>query len=582
MNYKELKAEIRKHDYAYYRDSKPLISDTEYDKLYDTLEHMEKQQGFKDWDSPTIYVGAPAKENAAKIKHPYKTYSLEKTYDASTVNKSFTIETPKLDGACVLIHCFNGSWWSVATRGNGEEGEDITHLFKVYLQDFDMISKDSMGLVTVVCEAVTFQNVDNYRNYVSGALGLDSYTEFSDRKIELVVHDVLGLDLDYADRLAIPGRYLRTVLTAKEELKQIPQDGTVYRVSTRAEEKRLGYTSKYPKFAIALKIRNTETAETVLQDVIWAVGRTGTVNPTGIVSPVIIGGATVSRLTLHNIAFIEDNDICIGDKIEIERAGEIIPRYVQTIEQSPVRIPIDQKSAEEGIEAKVKRVGPKLFVADGSVNNQKILLNFVSQMDIQGLGPASIAKLDLNYISDLYKDQHWDSLGANGAKIAQEIEYSKTKPYEKVLAGLGIPSVGLSLAKKIIQRIPKFSDLSKIEFEKIDKIGPKITEKILIWFEENSDWVMKLPVQLEANTTNMEVLEKKAICITGKLDRPRKEIAAILEEKGFEVKSSVTKSTYALITDGKEVSSKTLTAEKYGIKKVNYFENKESILDGII
>ena len=92
----------------------------------------------------------------------------------------------------------------------------------------------------------------------------------------------------------------------------------------------------------------------------------------------------------------------------------------------------------------------------------------------------------------------------------------------------------------------------------------------------------EIPVQLEANTTNMEVLEKRSICITGKLDRPRKEIAAILEEKGFEVKSSVTKSTYALITDGKEVSSKTLTAEKYGIKKVNYFENKESILDGII
>ena len=574
MNYQKLKVEVLYHNKLYYDDAAPEISDADYDKLYDSLVEVEKRQGFKDHDSPTSRVG----HSAGKVKHPHRLYSLEKTYDATEIKSNFDVKTRKLDGACVA-HVFNdGKYVKSITRGDGEYGEDITHLFEPRYKDAIIDFKE---LISIVGECATFKKVDNYRNYVAGAMGLDSATEFESREINFFAHDVLGVTESYTERLSLIENAFNTVLD-EELIWYIPTDGIVYRINDFATCQKLGYTSKYPKFAIALKTRNNITAETVLQDVIWAVGRTGTVNPTGIVAPVIIGGATVSRLSLHNIAFIEDNDICIGDKIEIERAGEIIPRYVQTVEQSPIRIKIDQKSAEEGIEAKVKRVGPKLFVADGSVNNQKILLNFVSQMDIQGLGPASIAKLDLNYISDLYKDQLWDSLGANGPKIAQEIEYSKTKPYEKVLAGLGIPSVGLSLAKKIIQRIPKFSDLYKIEFEKIDKIGPKITEKILIWFEENSDWVMKLPVQLEANTTNMEVLEKKAICITGKLDRPRKEIAAILEEKGFEVKSSVNKSTYALITDGKEVSSKTLTAEKYGIKKVNYFENKESILDGII
>lgn len=574
MNYKELKAEVLCHNKLYYDDASPKISDADYDKLYDSLVEFEKRQGFKDWDSSTNRVG----HSAGKVKHPHRLYSLEKTYDERDIKPAFNIKTRKLDGACVAHVFNNGKYVKSITRGDGEYGEDVSHLFSYRYDDITICFQD---LISIVGECITFKNVDNYRNYVAGAMGLDSVTEFKSREIEFFAHDVLGMDLSYTERLAELKPFFKSVLD-EDLVKYIPSDGIVYRINDFATCQKLGYTSKYPKFAIALKTREVETAETRLQEVIWAVGRTGAVNPTGIVAPVIIGGATVSRLTLHNIAFIEDNDICIGDKIEIERAGEIIPKYLRTIEQSPIRIKITKQSAEESIEAKVKRVGPKLFVADGSVNNEKILLNYASQMDIQGLGPASITKLGLVHISDLYSDVDWSILGANGVKVAQEVEYSKTKPYEKVLAGLGIPSVGLSLAKKIIQKIPKFSDLHMIEYEKIEKVGPKITEKILIWLDENGDWVKKLPVQLEANATNMEVISKRSICITGKLDRTRKEMTEILEGFGYEVKSSVTKSTYALISDGKEVSSKTATAEKYGIKIVNYFDNKSAILEGII
>jgi DNA ligase (NAD+) len=585
MNYNELKNAVLYHNELYYDKAKTEISDAEYDKLYDSLVEAEKKQGFKDWDSPTNRVG----HSAGKVKHPHRLYSLEKTYDANTIKTIFDVKTRKLDGACVALIFRNSkslgqrTFVKAITRGNGEYGEDVTHLFLPKYKDscLDAYLLSDSDTISVVGECVTFLKPDNYRNYVAGAMGLDSVAEFKFREIVFIAHDVLGVYNNYIDRLQLLNKQFSTVLD-EELVKNIPSDGTVFRINDFATCQKLGYTSKYPKFAIALKTREIETAQTILTDIIWAIGRTGTVNPTGIVNPVVLGGATVSRLTLHNIAFIEDNDICLGDKIEIERAGEIIPKYLRTIEESPIRVKITDKEAEESIGAKVKRVGPKLFVTDNSVNIEKVILNYVSHMDIQGLGPASISKLNLTSISDLYKDRDWTILGVNGDKIAQEIEYSKSKSYEKVLAGLGIPSVGLSLAKKIIAKIPKFQDLYTIEYEKIDKIGPKITDKILIWFDENSEWVQKLPVQLEATLNTNIGVEKKVICITGKLDMTRNELTSILEEKGYEVRNTVTKSTYALITDGRESSSKTTQAAKYGTKIVNYFDNKTDVLEGII
>lgn len=577
MDYKTLKEQVRYHDILYYVHAKPAISDAEYDALYDSLVAIEKAQGYRDYDSPTVKVGA-IDHRQGKVKHPNRLYSLDKVYDKKEVPKEFTVETPKLDGACVAIHCLRGEVVSILSRGDGEYGENISFLFKDQFNNFRLEHLDFRGTVSIICEAVTFKKVDNYRNYVAGALNLKDKEEFLSREIVLVVHDVLGVDLPYTERLNyMSSQGFNTVLDERV-LRDIPKDGVVYRTNSLAREHELGYTSKYPKFAIALKKRATETAQTRLVDVIWAVGRTGMVNPTGIVEPVIIGGATVSRLTLHNLAFIEDNDICLGDKIEIERAGEIIPTFVRIVEKSPVRVAITAQNAEEAIGNTVTRVGPRLYVADKSVNDEKVLLNYISQVNIQGLGPASISKMGLTHISDLYKPQNWDSLGANGKKIAQEIEYSKTKAYEHILAGLGIPGVGASLAKKIIQVIPRFADLHKIEFEKIEKVGPILTDKILTWYDDNADWVLKLPVQLEQKISTEVVL--RPICITGTLDRPRKELAALLEEKGFEVKSSVTKKTYALITDGKIESDKTATAAKYGVKIINYFDHKQQVLEG--
>lgn len=577
MNYQELKQKVLGYNYKYYDLAISEISDQEYDKLYDLLVETEKKQGFKDWDSPTQRVG----HSRGNVKHPFKLWSLEKTYNQSDIDSRFTVKTKKLDGACINVIFNKGNFIRVLSRGDGEHGEDLTHLFKDTYKDKKI---GYLGTISFIGECVYFGEVDNYRNYVAGALNLKNVDEFKSRNIDFVVHDTLGIKLPYLERLQFAKECGFYTVLDEIIIKNIPSDGWVYRTNNPSLEEELGYTSKYPKFAIALKSAETVTAVTMLKNVVWNIGRTGTVNPTGIVEPILIGTATVSRLTLHNIAFIEENDICLGDRIEIERAGEIIPKYLRTVEKSPVRVKITQKEAEESVGTAVKRVGPKLFSADNSVNKEKEILNFVKQMDIQGLGPASINKLGLTSIPEIYRITNWNLLGANGQKVAQEIEYSKTKPYEKVLAGLGIPNVGLSLAKKIISKIPKFKDLPSLEYEKIDKIGPIIRDKILAWYEENYEWVLKLPVQLEAKEEELEFLDNtsiRKICITGKMDRTRDELSTILEGKGFEMQKMVTKDTYALITDGKDSSKKTELAEKYNIRIVNYFDNKQAVLAGI-
>ena len=194
MNYNQLKAEVKKHDRLYYIDAQPIISDAEYDKLYDNLVELEKRQGYRDYDSPTVKVGA-IDHRQGLVKHPNRLWSLNKTYDEKEIPTEFNINTPKLDGAGVAIHINHGELVSVLSRGNGEFGENITPLLKPYLDTVaDFRHLEDFGLISISCEAVTFKAVDNYRNYVAGALNLKDLKEFQNRNIELVVHDVYGLE----------------------------------------------------------------------------------------------------------------------------------------------------------------------------------------------------------------------------------------------------------------------------------------------------------------------------------------------------------------------------------------------------
>lgn len=574
MNYKELKNIVLKHSKLYYDLSAPTISDTEWDKLYEKLQTMEKAQGWKDHDSPTGKVGG----TAGKVAHPYKLYSLQKVYDKSEVDSWMDIETPKIDGTNLSLIYKDGKLKMALTRGNGEHGTEVTHLVEFLKNAPERIDTDFTEVV-VNGECVTDNEVENFRNYVSGAIGLDDPLEFEKRNINFVAHDWLGVDMDYMPRMAIL-KNMGFLTALDEKAKKYPTDGIVYRCNSYKKSQNLGYTSKYPKFAVALKEAGTLTAVTTLQDVVWTVGRTGAVNPTGIVEPVVLDDATISRVTLHNMDFIEEHNLGLGDTITIERAGGVIPKFINVIEHSKHDLKITQKDAEKAIGQAVVRDGPRLMTKSGQGDSVKFLEYFIRTMQIKGLGPASIKKLGLTHPIDLYQEQDWDELGANGIKIQEEIERTKTKPYLTVLAALGIEGVGNGGARLIVPKIPAFRNLRDIEYAEIKGIGPRTKESILAWLDENEEWVLTLPLQLEQEVTVEEVTQSvRKVCITGKLDMTRNQLVSILEPLGFKNTSTVTKDCYALIA-GDEGSSKHNRAKQLGVTIINYWSSKKDVLSG--
>ena len=575
MNYKELKQLIQKHNKAYYDNSASMITDAEYDQLYDKLESIEKAQGWRDHDSPTKHVGGAG----GKVSHPHKLYSLRKVYDAEEIDSFMTVKLPKIDGANLSLIYRRGKLKMALTRGNGEMGTDVTHLVSM-LGGAPAQIDTQFDEVVINGECVTLNEVENYRNYVSGALGLDSPFEFCDRNIRFIAHDWLGVQINYTTRMkAVKNMGFYTVFD--EESWNYPQDGVVYRTDSWEQEQALGWTSKYPKFAVALKERETETAITTLLGVEWTIGRTGTVNPTGIIEPVTLDDAVLRRVTLHNIGIIEDHNLGLGDMIEIERAGGVIPKFLRVVEHSIHNQKVTKLTAERAIGSSTKRDGPRLVVTDkGNINSVKVLEHFIKTLEIKGLGPASVKKMGLTHPVDLYDHQDWDNLGANGAKVEAEIERTKTKPYDIVLASLGIPGVGKRAAKLIIPHIPAFRNLRDIETTVIKGIGPSTIESILAWLDDNEDWATQLPLQLEQNVQVEEVLVvRKKVCITGKLDMTRNQLSSILEEKGFQVTSTVTKDCYALVA-GDTVSSKYKKAVTIGVNVIDYWSSKKDVLSG--
>ena len=576
MNYKELKELIQKHNQAYYDNSASVITDAEYDRLYDKLEAMEKAQGWRDHDSPTKHVGGAA----GKVTHPHKLYSLRKIYDADEIDSFMTIKLPKIDGANLSLIYRRGSLKMALTRGNGEMGTDVTHLVSM-LSGAPVRIDTEFDEVVINGECVTDNDVENYRNYVSGALGLDSPLEFSDRNIKFIAHDWLGVQMNYTTRMkTVKNMGFYTVLD--DESWDYPQDGVVYRTDSWQQEQMLGWTSKYPKFAVALKEREAETAITTLLGVEWTIGRTGTVNPTGIIEPVTLDDAVLRRVTLHNIGIIEDHNLGLGDRIEIERAGGVIPKFLRVIEHSLHEQKITKLTAERAIGSSTKRDGPRLVVSDkNNINTAKVLEHFIKTLEIKGLGPASVKKLGLSHPVDLFDNPDWDKLGANGIKVEAEIERTKTKPYDLVLASLGIPGVGKRAAKLIVTHIPAFRNLRDVETTDIKGVGPSTIDSIISWLDDNEDWVINLPLQLEQNVTVDEMLEtQKKVCITGKLDMTRNQLAEILEGKGFKVTSTVTKDCHALITAGDNSSSKYKRATTLGVTIIDYWSSKKDVLSG--
>jgi DNA ligase (NAD+) len=295
---------------AYYA-GKPIISDAEFDILashfnYKTVGHQ-------------ITDGIP---------HFYRMYSLQNCFNLedAPLNLKDCVQTPKLDGAAVSILYVGGQLSLALTRGDGFIGRDITD--KVSLLVPNKIKRP--GVVQINGEVVAPKHIENSRNFAAGSLNLKNVEEFHARPLSFYAYDISDNPFETWTEIMEVLELIGFNTVLKINTDNYPTDGEVYRVNDNEEFKRLGYTRHHPRGAFAHKIQ-AKGVETVLTDVIWQVGAKGTVSPVAILEPVKIGGATISRATLHNIKYIRDLDLEIGCRVEVIRSGEIIPRVVRRI-----------------------------------------------------------------------------------------------------------------------------------------------------------------------------------------------------------------------------------------------------------
>lgn len=312
----QLKAFLEKCKEAYYAGT-PIISDSQYDALEDAF-------------NGTLDIGT----QAGRTKHWYKMYSLQKFYtDEEFPQDPGFYVTPKVDGSAVALRYISGKLDSVVTRGNGEYGDNITHLFNEETCAKLNIPYILAGefTVQVTGEIAAPKDIENARNYAAGALGLKSIEEFKTRKLTFFAYDLQESKLKSYARTLSSLTYYGFITVASSVTEEYPQDGHVYRIDDNVLYKEAGFTSKHPRGAFALK-RRSEGVKTTLLDVVWETGKSGKVTPVAILDEVVIDGAKIKRATLNNPGFIQALDLMIGDEVMVERAGGIIPRIIKKAE----------------------------------------------------------------------------------------------------------------------------------------------------------------------------------------------------------------------------------------------------------
>ena len=297
-----------------YYEGRPQLTDEEFDLLAE--KHQYNKVGYQVTDA---------------VPHTYRMYSLKKCFDLADAPLAIEecIETPKLDGAAVSLLYVAGFLQLALTRGDGIQGRDITDKMRLLVPN--QISMTAM--VQITGEVVAPDSIPNARNYAAGSLNLKDSTEFALRALDLrfvaygqekVVNRNYDATLEGLERMGF-----NTALDF--DWTSYPTDGTVYRLRDNFKFEELGHTSNHPRGAFALK-EQKQGVETTLKDVVWQLGKSGVVSPVGVLDPVEIGGATVSRATLHNIEYIRDLDLEIGCRVEVIRSGEIIPRIVRRVD----------------------------------------------------------------------------------------------------------------------------------------------------------------------------------------------------------------------------------------------------------
>ncbi len=650
----ELNKLTAKYAKAYYDDDNPEISDFEYDMLMLELRELEKQYPeFVTSDSLTQHVGGTVKEGFEKVEHEVPLLSLQDIFNfdelvsfdervtkALETKPTYVVET-KIDGLSVSLEYKNGEFVRGATRGNGLIGEDITenlktikHIPKKLKENIDIIVRGEVFIGKNEFEEMNREREENEqtlfanaRNAAAGSLRqLDSKITAS-RPLDIFIFNVQKSDdikfvshfesLEYLKKLGfnvnqvvVPCNTIDEVIREIEKIGENREelsfgiDGAVVKVDNLEYREILGANYKTPKWAIAYKYP-PEAKETYLKDIVCQVGRTGAITPMAILEPVKVAGSTISKTTLHNEDFIKEKDLRIGDRVIIQKAGDVIPEVVRSVTEKrtgneiifemPRVCPVCGAIAvrEEG-EAVVRCMG-----IECPAKQYRNIIHFASReaMNIKGLGDSIIDELlsrDLiSNIADLYtmKLEDFASLKQNGKKFAQNlidsINASKNNEFYRVLNGLGIRHIGAKSAKGLAKKYKNIDNLINASLEDLketEDVGDIMAESVYNFFkqEQTLDLISKLKdaginfEQVEEENSDNR-FEGKVFVLTGALEKySRKEAEEIIEKFGGKTSSSVSKKT-SYVLAGEESGSKLVKANELGITIISENDFEEMI-----
>ncbi|MFA5142727.1 MAG: NAD-dependent DNA ligase LigA [Candidatus Omnitrophota bacterium] len=654
-----LRKEIRRHDHLYYVEDKPEITDQEYDRLYRRLKDLEAATpGLVTPDSPTQRVGGqPVKEFPA-VKHLVPMMSLDNTYSSDEIREfdgrvrknlagekiEYVVEL-KFDGVSASLLYRNGKWVQGSTRGDGVEGDDVSNNLRT-IRSIPLVFKDGAGKppgtieirgeVYMTRKALERLNVErersgeepfaNPRNAAAGSLKLLDPKITALRGLDIFVWGVgyyEGIDfrthagmLEYLKeagfRINPHHKVCATIekviaycssFEDKRDKLEFEIDGMVLKVNDLGQQKRLGATAKSPRWAIAYKFP-AERALTVVKDIIVGVGRTGAITPVAVLEPVHLAGTTVSRASLHNFDEIERLDVKIGDKVYVEKSGEIIPKVISVAK--------DKRTGAERafvIPAQCPACGAKLVRAQEEVvlrcenagcsaQIKEKVLHFASRdaMDIEGMGEAIVDQLvdkalikdygDIYYLKfdDTVKLERMAEKSA--ANLIDAIGKSKARDLNRLIYGLGVRHVGERTAWVLADHfgsIEKLQNASPEELANVPEMGPVMAESVYNFFQskENLKILKKLKdaglkmIQSPARKRFAGPFTGKTVVVTGTLrsfSRSGAEEAVRLA--GGNPSSSVSKNTDFVVAGG-EPGSKLDKARALGVRVIGEEEFKK-------
>ena len=643
---KELRKQVEYHAKRYYDDDKPEITDFEYDMMMLELRTLESQ--FPELitkDSLTQKVGGTVKEGFQKVEHEVPLQSLQDVFDFDEIeafdervkkqaeengidNPQYVVET-KIDGLSAALEYVDGKFVRGATRGNGLVGEDVTENLKtiktipqelsekinITVRGEVFISKKDFEEMNQEREENEEETFANARNAAAGSLRQLDSNITKNRPLDIYIFNVQKIEgkefnshyeeLEYLKKLGfnvnpvlIPCKDTEEVIKAIQKIGEDREnltfgiDGAVVKVDDLNLRKIMGTTSKVPKWAIAYKYP-PERKETILKDITFQVGRTGVITPMAILEPVKVAGSTISKTTLHNEDFVKEKGLKIGDRVIIQKAGDVIPEIVEAV--------VSKRTGEEkdfempkvcpvcGAEA-VREEGEAAVRCTGIECPAKLyrnLVHFVSReaMNIDGLGENIIGvlleKKMISNIADIYDLKFEDiaSLKKNGKKFAQNlidsINASKENDLYRLITAFGIRHVGVKAAKILAKTYNNIDNLAEADVEnlsQVEDIGPIVANSIREFFEQEQtkDLISRLK-QAGVNTQRLkeddedERFAGKTFVLTGSLeDFSREEASNIIEKFGGKTSSSVSKKT-SYVLAGEDAGSKLTKAQNLGV-----------------